>query len=384
LVERTIAGNDAEALRAACHAVAIHPSAAWGEAGWRLLAAAARHEHPALDQYTVHSVRDSARVPDIETTSINCVRGAVGAALAALAWNDADRAADALPLARTLVSDPHPAVRMAAAHAAFGIFTTDKDEGAALLGTLLGHTDDNLLVGHWVNKLIQSVRWSHPGSLDAVFERMVVSGAAEVSKRGASWVTAECFQRHGASRSLYEQCSAGTRPQRMGVAETLGQLLAHAELDDTSALESALVRCFDDGDNDVRSAAAAVFRDNRILETPAGPRLALAFVGSVAFTEHSENLIWPLAHQAIDLTAYAPAVFASADRFAAELAPETRSMANRNGLAGRDLSALLLRLYDAAVKGGDPTMAKSCLDRWDGLLANRVGEAEEHLEAFAT
>lgn len=76
-------------------------------------------------------------------------------------------------------------------------------------------------------------------------------------------------------------------------------------------------------------------------------------------------------------------VLVAADRFARELAPQTPSIQYRLGLAGREMSALLLKLYDAAGKAGDSELASSCLDRWDALFANRVGDAEAHLESFA-
>jgi hypothetical protein len=92
--------------------------------------------------------------------------------------------------------------------------------------------------------------------------------------------------------------------------------------------------------------------------------------------------VWPLSHEAVNLVPFSSSVFAAADRFANELADQTRSMQNRLGMAGRELSSLLLRLYDAATKLGDRSLAKDCLDRWDALLASRVGDADAHLESL--
>ncbi|MGZ3456902.1 MAG: hypothetical protein ACXU86_00175 [Archangium sp.] len=382
LIERTIEAADREILTSACRAIETHPGVQWGDSTWRLLEIAAAHEEPKADEYTVHTHNGGIRRPDIESTSLNCVRGAAASALAALAWNDAVRAARVAPLARELAADPHPAVRLAAAYTALGIYTTDKDEGASLLLRLTNHEDERVLAGHRLNELVRYVRWSHPGRLHPLFERMMRSTDPKVSEAGANWVTAEFFQRSGACSALYRECSTGSVPQRIGVAKTLGRLLGDDSVD-AAAIEVELARLFDDTDANVRGAAAGLFRRNGVFACTSGPRLAAVYVSTAAFVDHAQSLIWPLAHKALDLTPYASSIFAAADRFASELAQQTRSVQHQLGLAGRDLSALLLRLYDAASKTGDSAMQERCLDRWDGLLASRVGEAEAHLESIA-
>jgi hypothetical protein len=381
LLDRTSAAGNRNAISSALRVIRTHPTLSWGDAAWRLLETAVNHEEPRPGEYTVHVQSGGKQEPDVESTGLNCVRGAAASALAALAWNDSTRAARAIPLVRRLAADPHPAVRLAAAHAALGVYSVNKDEAVDLLLKLTSHEDDGVLSGHWLNELARYVRWSHPGHLESIFERMAHSAGAKVCSAGARWVTAEFFQRHGACAAVHHECVAGSAPQRLGVAQVLGQLLADESLD-LPVIEAELLQFFDDGDSEVRGAAAGVFRRDGALQSASGPRLAVGFVCAGAFVDHSEALMWPLAHEALDLTPYAPAVFAAADRFAAELAPETRSIQYRLGLAGRDLSALLLRLYDAAGKIGDRKMAEDCLDRWDKLLANQVGDAEVHLESY--
>jgi len=382
LFERTIEAADRALLISACRAIETHPGVQWGDSTWRLLEVAAANEEPKADEYTVHTINGGMRQPDIESTSLNCVRGAAASALAALAWNDAVRAARVVPFARELAADPHPAVRLAAAYTALGIYTTDKDEGASLLLCLTSHEDERVLAGHHLNELVKYVRWSHPGRLHPLFERMVRSTDPKVAEAGAKWVTAEFFQRSGACSALYRECSSGSVPQRIGVAKTLGHLLGNDSVD-AAAIEVELVRLFDDTDSNVRGAATNLFQRNGVFACASGPRLAAVYVSTAAFVDHAQSFIWHLAHEALDLTPYASAIFSASDRFASELAQQTRSIQHQLGLAGRELSALLLRLYDAASKTGDRAMQERCLDRWDGLLASRVGDAEAHLESIA-
>lgn len=369
--------GDAGVLRSACRVIESHPERAWGDNAWELFEVAAAHEEPEADKYTVHS-SDGA---DVESTSLNCVRGGAASALGALAWNNSARMERALPLIEPLADDPHPAVCAAAAHAAFGVYTVDADRGAALLLRLADHDDDRFLAGAWASKLIGHVRWSHAGTLDALLTRMAESDDAKVAEHGARWITAEHFQREGACAEVYQRCAAGAEPQRVGVVKTLCHLLLD-EHSDRSAVESALRESFNDPSDAVTGAVDDVFRMDGVLASDAGPRLASAYVASPAFLHHPAALVWPLAHDKVDLAPYADVVLAIADRFARELAPHTRSIQQHLGLAGRDLSALLLRLYDSALKHGNRALAESCLDRWDGLLESRVGDAEASLESL--
>lgn len=376
LVTRTVATGNRYALMAACRAIEHHPNAPWGPAMWKLLDLAGSHEDPKTDEFTVHS----AGRPDVETTSLNCVRGAAASALAALAWDDSERCAAVKGRAATLAEDPHPAVKVAAAHTAYAVYTVDREAGVELLLKIAASPDDRVLAGRWLNQLVRFVRWSHRGVLHPLFERMSASADEEVAKRGARWISVERFQ-FNACQEAYTRCRQGSVAQRQGVAETLTHLVDD-DHSDGMAVEADLIALFDDPDETVRAAAANVFRVDGVLESPAGPRLADAFVRSKAFVENSEDLIWRLSREAVDLVPYKSAVFASADRFAAELAEQTRSLQNRMGMAGRELSALLLRLYDAATKLGDRDLAGECLDRWDALLAARVGDSDANLDSL--
>lgn len=373
--------RDADVLRSACRVIESHPDRAWGDDAWALLEVATAHDEPRAEEYTVYSHESGGRQADVESTSLNCVRGGAASALGALAWNNSARMQRALPLIERLADDPHPAVRAAAAHAALGVYTVDADRGAALLLRLTSHDDDSFLAGAWVSKLIGCVRWSHPGTLEGLLARMAESNDPKVAEHGARWIAAEHFQREGACAEAYQRCAVGAEPQRVGVVKTLCHLLLD-EHSDRAAVEAALRESFNDPSEAVTGALDDVFRMDGVLASDAGPRLASAYVASPAFLHHPEALVWPLAHDKVDLAPYAEVVLAIAERFAAELAPHTRSIQQHLGLAGRDLSALLLRLYDSAIKHGGRTLAESCLDRWDAMLESRVGDAEASLESL--
>lgn len=409
LLDRARTMDDRYLVIAACRVIERHPQYNWSELAWHLLDHASSHEDPKVEEFSVQSGVGNEMRPDVETTSLNCVRGVAAGALASLAWGDNDRCAKAMPLAQKLAADPHPAVRIAAAELAVAAYSVQPQLGIALLRTIIDTADDRVLAGRWLNRLIGYVRWCdrEPGwtrgqargrnrllrhwklrrwrrqsVLPDLFARMVGSSIESVSQRGAHWVAVERLQ-YGTSKAAWRLALQGSAVLRKAVAETLGQLVTD-EASDSQSAESHLIKLFDDPDKTVRAAASNVFRRDEVLDSSVGQRLATAFVRSAAFIDNSEDLIWPLSREAVDLLAYTEVVLASADRLASELAEESRSMQHRLGMAGREQSSLLLRLYDSAIKADDPELASQCLDRWDYLLERRVGQAETHLEALTT
>lgn len=408
LLDRARTMDDRYLVIAACRVIEHHPQYNWTEPAWQLLDHAASHEDPKVEEFSVHSGVGNEMRPDVETTSLNCVRGVAAGALASLAWGDQDQCEKAMPLARKLATDPHPAVRIAAAELAVAAYSVQPQLGTSLLRTIIDTADDRVLAGRWLNRLVGYVRWCdrelgwtrgqargrnrllrhwklrrwrHQSVLPDLFARMIASSIESVSQQGAHWVAAEHLQ-FGTSKGAWRLALQGSVVLRKAIAETLGQLVTD-EASDSQSAESHLIKLFDDPDEAVRGAASNIFRRDEVLNSNVGQRLATAFVRSAAFIDNSEDLIWPLSSEAVDLLAYTEVVLASADRLASELAEESRSMQHRLGMAGREQSSLLLRLYDSAIKADDPELASQCLDRWDALLNNRVGQAETHLEAFS-
>lgn len=409
LLKRTRSLNDRYMLIAACRAIEHHSNLDWGDEAWDLLELAASHEDPEPEKFSINSGIGKSMQPDVEATALNCVRGVTAAALSSLMWEHPGRCARAMPLARILAADPHPAVRVAAAQIAFAAYTVDKADGMELLGRIIDTKDDRVLGGHYLSQLIRFGRWKdrepdwtlgharglarllrhwhlfkwrQRSILPTLITRMSRSNIENVAQKGSHWATAERFQ-FGLLKGIWKGIERGSVARRKAAAETLRHLVTD-DAADRDAVLARLCRLFNDADETLRAEAANVFRQKEILEDEVGPRLSRAFVRSKAFVENSEDLIWPLSHESVDLIKYKEVVFASADRFATDLAAHTRDFRRGTTMAGREQSSLLLRLYDAATKSNDKALASQCLDRWDALLENRVAQAEGHLEALST
>lgn len=369
--------------RAISHAMEARAEDDWPLRMYDVLCAYASHPDP--------EQRDPSRGPmgeangnevsDIAGTGINSVRGSVAGAIRSLVWHRWDRASRLLPTAEKLLSDPHPAVRQVAIGICLAVLNHDRDMAVDMFLTACGHPDDRVLRSRWVGQMVSYARWTHRERIEPIVWRMADSQDDAVAEAGATWAIAITLQQ-SALVDLTDQCVRGRSAQRKGVADAARQLYTDEKL--APAAGSMLMSLFDDEHVDVRAEAADVFRRHDSLQQHGAPTLALRFVESRAFKENAEDLILALTEHGGDLFRFRETILVAADRFAVELADQTRSLQERLGFVGKDMSLLLLRLYDHAYREEDSELLKRCLDRWDAMLAARVGEAERHLESLDT
>jgi hypothetical protein len=380
LLQRVLEGKDRNVLMDACRLLSARPEFAWGEVAWKVVELSASHANPSDEEFIL-SISNSAdgMASDLEVEALNCVRGVAAHATRGLIAHDPSRMTRAQALIDTLVTDPHPAVRIAAASIAIPVYIQDKEAGIKLLLQVASHPDDRVLVGRHVDYLMSYIRRAKAGCLEGTFVRMSNSSNQKVARRGAYWITAEWFQ-SGAVQNEFQRCREGSQAQRLGIARALVDLLDENATYAT-VVEAELIEMFSDPDQNVRSEAADVFRQEDLLNTAVMHRLAAAFVESPAFLHEAEVVVYMLDEKPLDLVPFAPSIMVIADRFAAELASQTRSFQYSLGMAGKHVSSMLFKLYRSALKAGKGDLAEQCLDRWDRMLQERVGEVERQLEA---
>lgn len=380
LLKKTLDVADGYAMRQACWAIAKHSNLGWGEEAWKVLEAAGKDPDPDTGKYAVSSIRPEGDQPDLESSGINCVRGVVAHCLAALLFQRPDRLARLTPLIEHLLRDPHVAVRMQAADLINAVGSIDVKRTLSLLFTLVNHPDDRLFAGHAFNRVLQYARWNHSGELGGIFARMARSAIPKVARRGARWVGAEYMQM-GHQPELYRECILGSVEQRIGIAQVLCQLVGD-ERSNESVVRSALAEMFNDPDERVRSASANLFSGEEFIKAKGAPELAAQLAQSHALLSGAERFLHSLDEHCADVFQYRESILAAAERFGGDLAAASRDFSRRLGLTGRELASLLLRLYDRAQKEGDSQLAGQCLDAWDLMIRNRVGDIEGRLEEY--
>ena len=124
-----------------------------------------------------------------------------------------------------------------------------------------------------------------------------------------------------------------------------------------------------------------MYAADKVFDLPCAPAVTEAHVRSKAFQDDPGILLHQLTEYPGDLRRFASAIMGAAKALAGPLAAETRTLQQRVGFAGNELSVLLMRLYEAA-HGSDPSLEERCLDHWDLLLKNRVGMTEDRLRAL--
>lgn len=381
LLDRTADDGDGYALRQACWFLRKHPELEWGEPAWRVFDLASQDEDPKGSEISVHTIRGSRSEADLESTGINCVRGVAATCLSGVLQSRPDRLPRSQAAVDRLVVDPHVAVRMEAAALVSASASIDVELGLPLLRTLTDFPDERLLAGRHLNHALLWARWSYPDKLGDLFRRMVTSTVPSVSRKGARWVGAEYFQ-FGRQPELYRECLGGSVEQRVGIAEILHQLVDD-DKSDRSVVQAALVPLFDDPEERVQQAAAQAFRDEELIKVEGMPELATKLVGSQAFLSGAERFLWALDEYCVDVFQYREPILLAAQRFAGDLSGASRDYSRRLAITGRELASLLLRLYDLALKQGDPQLAGRCLDAWDLMIQHRVGDIEGRLETYS-
>lgn len=370
--------SDAEYVKGVCRLVTARKDVRWSDPMVERVLGHVGHPEPLPATFTVHrgGGLDGPEEPDVGTSAINCVRGAVAGAVIQFLWSRPDAFERLLPAVERLMTDEHPSVRHEALGACLPIWNRDRNRAVRLLLNGCDHTDDRILESHWIHPLIARARFSHPEEIVPLIARMARSPVEKVAERGAAWATATHIQQ-GLMTHLFEQCRTGTVPQRTGVADAAQEFSSVADTAATSATILAVL--FDDDAAPVRHSASRVFFRDGIFDMAHTPDLADAFSRSHAFRDNPSHLLHPLTDYTGDIRTYAKALTAAADVLAGPPAAPSRSVQHRIDSSANSLSVLLLRLYEHAYGSADAALQNDCLDRWDSLLKSRVGLTTEHI-----
>jgi hypothetical protein len=370
--------DDRSYVEAVCRAVRERDDGHWSDRMLDRVVSYVAHPHPSLEEFTCHREKDEdgKMEPDVGGTAINCVRGAVAGAIAALLWKRPDAYDQLLPAAERLLRDPHPSVRHEALGACLPIWNRDRSLAVRLVVAACDHENERVLGSRWLGRLISYARVGHIEQVAPIIERMARSSEHGIAESGATWATA-CWLDGGHLAELARSCRNGSKAQRSGVVNAALQYFANGDAVDRSG--PIVVQMFRDADRDVRLRAAGVFRRKDVFTVAECVDLAGAFVRSTAFRDDPGSLLHPLSECGGDIMRYAQVVLDAADILSGSLAEKTRDVRQRNAFAGNEVSVLLLRLYEHAYGARDRKLQEECLDRWDAMLQNRIGMTESHL-----
>jgi hypothetical protein len=311
---------------------------------------------------------DNQTVPDLFTSSINCVRGIAAKAIESVLFRQRDKLEFFRPAIDALVNDPHPAVRIAAIGIALPIWNIDREEALKTFVTACSHQNDAVLSSPDINHFFSYTIRKHAEQLCSLVHRMMESSTREVAKSGAGWVGV-VWAHSGQWKDKFEVCLAGPAKLREGLAEALARAVA-VRCDNKDAVDQ-LALLFDDPDQEVQAAAAGFFRLGSVFEQQAAVALAEAFLVSAARDKNVDDFLIGLERHNGSLKPFAPGLLAVVDLFSGPLADEARDIRTRRPLDVGYLAKVLLRLYEQTED--DKPLRRRCLDAWDRMLSERIG-----------
>jgi len=356
-----------------CRVVQRRPEAGWsGQAIADICKLAISHREPkpgALPQ--VKKWKDRT-VNDLETASINYVRGPAAHTIRSLLFHDPKLLPQLRPAIDAVVSDAHPGVRIAAAGICHALWNIDRELAMDLFLKLSECKDSRVLPSGYAVHFVNYAQVKYLTRLIGMIKRMVQSPLREVHKHGAARITF-LWLCTGQLAELFERCRKGSAARRKGVASVAANNATHAKHGTQS--RTLLQALFDDSDPAVRKEAVRVFRRVDILDHPEMEQLVLEYLSTAAFRDDPTELLDSLEDYKGSLHNYRAVVFAICDALGGELAEATRTIATSVAFDADKVPPLLLRLYEQAQGSGHDEVQQRCLDTWDLLLERRVGTA---------
>lgn len=356
--------------KAFCRLIAGRNDAEWSdETVGHLVEIATHHVHPSPGEYVVHGGDDDG-VHHLETNAINVARGVAARAVEQLLWSHPDwldRLSHALD---ALVNDPHPAVRVAAIGACTPILNIDRRRAVDWFINACGHDDSRVLGCRDAQQFLHYAAWTNFEEIEPLIQRMINCGVLEVEQAGAFQATARWLiqeQMHDDA----EQCLNGLPHQRLGVAEAAQELVSDERCGDQC--RTILARLVNDVDADVRKACNHLFYRKDILAIDGALGFVRHYANSAAFKDDPTVLLYALKDHVGTLLPISQVVFDVCDIFSGPLADSSRDTSYAVAGDAGMIAPLLLRLYEQA-ETDQSDIRQRCLDAWDELLRNRVGD----------
>jgi len=382
VLEKYKAGDDRETAISFCWLIAEKADENWSDKTIARLVHYARN-HPDLEtgKLNIHCDKncDEVSVEVLFQNTINCVRGVAAGAIGQLLWERKERLEQVRTGIEALVSDPHPAVRMAAIEAIEPVLNIDRD---LAVHWFCEACKDDLRVAaspralNFFNYTVSS----HIDKIGPIIQQMAFSSFEDVAKEGAEQVTARWLF-HGFFEKEFSMCRQGTLPQRKGVTSVAAQLLHDKKY--SRQCQDLLLQFMNDPEKEVRGELRGMFRNKDLITDPEYAAFVKDYIKSQAFADDPYYFVWSLKDLAGSLISVADAIFAVCKVFSTTLQEKTRDIGSRYPHMASEMSSILLRLYEQAQEGvQNSKIADRCLDIWDLFFENRVGRTMELTKAI--
>lgn len=317
-------------------------------------------------------------ISSLEVTVLNSVRCCAVSAAAHLLWSHPEFLSWAISLAEEVIRDSHSAVRAASFEIAYAIGKHDIDISCSLMIRAYIKSNVCILGVHYSQSLLRFL-WKRETELAPIFEQAIASSDEKAVQTASYWITIGNVMEN-LYLDLASLAANGPTAARLGVVSALVDLAKHQDDLRAKCLDK-LSGFLNDVDDRVLDTADRIFFQESILSTAEIHDFVINFVNSAAFQRDPSALLGQLREYEGSLMPYADAIEAAVSQLSGPtLRNTTQSMANRQGMAGSDISTILLRLYQHSERDNNTDLRSRCLDHWDSLLREGVGTGQDVLD----
>lgn len=309
---------------------------------------------------------------DILMNGINTNRGRAAEAMARLIESDHKRITYFQPALEKMVQDPSIAVRSSVAETLLAVLRYDRDLAVELFRQLC-KTKDALLQTRFMEQFLFYALQTHFQDLSHILRRMISSQLLDVASAGARQASLTALDQSEAAE-LAELCLSGSEARRIGAAQVMAANVKTAAF--RPFCEEALIRLFNDCNDEVRSEAAECFLGFEGTQLGEFVCLMTQFVSSKAF----QQKYYPLLNALEETTAELPEVTLTAcERFVEFAGPASSDIGTGTTFSVDTVTKLTLRIYQ---QSKEDTIRARSLNLIDKLMENSAYGINRALENF--
>jgi len=378
LIEHISEKNDVQIAQGICRVVSERSEEPWQGKTLDLLHRFALTHSDPEGRSSSDTVMTQGGISSLEVTALNSVRCLAVSAAAHLLWSHPQLLSWAISLAEEVIKDSHPAVRAASFELAYAICKHDINISCSLMVRAYMGSNVCILGAHYSQILLRFL-WKREIELVPIFEQAMASSDQKTVQTASYWITIGNVMEN-LYIGLANLAANGPTEARIGVVSAIVDLAKHQDDLRSACLDK--LRSFLNGvDDRVLETADRIFFQEGILSKADIQDFAINFVNSDAFQRDPSAFLGQLREYEGSLIPYADAIEAAVSQLSGPtLRNKTQSLANRQGMAGSDISTILLRLYQHSERDNNTDLRSRCLDHWDSLLRAGVGTGQDVLD----
>ena len=330
----------------------------------------------AMESKNSSIVSENESVNQIETATLNCVRGIACNAMTALLWKGSDIFPKFKQTIDFLSHEDDPVALMALARMLYPVLNIDKGQAIKWF-CCIADKDYRVIPSHIGLRFISATVKENYGLYIPFFQKMLASPSVEIQKISAHMVSAYNLF-YGHFQEEVEYCLRGPRAHRQGIVQTAVSNIAEQKY--AAKCRGVIAQLMNDPDKEVRAMLSGMFR-NPLFDIPENIDFIVEYVKSAAFAQESFALFHALQERKESLLPFADIILEVCAAVVKIHLGGQEEKYSRVGQIMHGLPPLLLRLYEQAQEN-DPTIALRCLDAWDLFFQHGLGRTRYLTKEF--